>query len=79
MKFCVDCKHYKRYESERYYLALLPVRHLCLRSCKPNIVTGDLEPDGKLDCKVEREDAMRLEHFRCGVDGKYYEPKEKAE
>lgn len=76
-KFCVDCKHYLFNEIEiiqTFYI--IPEKHLCCRNCKTNVITGKLITEfNTLDCKVEREDALRLEQFRCGKEGKYFELK----
>jgi len=80
-KYCVDCKHYEnkithpyRLNNEIFFGTEL---HLCNRELKINVITGKLIYDkNSLDCLKEREDAMRLEHLRCGVKGKYFELKD---
>lgn len=87
-KICVNCKHYKfEVITDIYsmpdlvkYLHLNPISYTkiaCTRNFKLNLVTGEKDSDDSkiLFCKAEREDALRLEKFRCGVDAKFYEPK----
>jgi hypothetical protein len=78
MDLCIDCKnHLKRNESislGMFGTYDYPV-HLCARTAKKDPVNGAFIRDGLLKCDAEREDALRLEQFRCGVSGKYYEAK----
>lgn len=65
---CKDCKHY-----EKLAKGLIDTCNICTRNLKVDLVTGDKIYKKVLFCYAEREDALRLEHFRCGVDGKYFE------
>ena len=83
-KICVNCKHYKvelsSMPTKRLHLMpdfIIYNKIICARNFKLNLVTGEKYSDDSkiLLCEVEREDALRLEKFRCGVDAKFYEPK----
>lgn len=74
-KICINCKHSKQQiefgASSTYF------NHICIRQYTISLVTGEPIYKGPaLDCLAEREDALRLEQFRCGTEGKFYEPKE---
>jgi hypothetical protein len=81
MKLCKDCKHYnfteacietdwKAYASTKY----VPPKHECFRVSKVEMVLGNKLPP-HLNCFTEREDALRLEEYRCGKEGKFWEAK----
>lgn len=81
-KFCIHCKHYKKTTEKWYYKdsagrlsgCIPPAeieRDKCTRLQEPHIVTKELV--GKtLDCHAERENALRLENFRCGYKGVFW-------
>lgn len=72
-KFCIHCKHYKRITETLYGYAFRQEieRDQCTRLQEPHIVTKELI--GKtLDCHAERENALRLENFRCGYKGVFW-------
>jgi hypothetical protein len=77
MKYCADCKHYSTgfdfYKSDGGY-SFEKISYRCNRLNKMNIVHKSYTDKG-LDCFAEREDAKRLEDFRCGVEGKFWEAK----
>jgi len=76
-KYCVDCTHYENVKvSPAPWNKYVTECHCCSRELKISMVTKKLNYDkNMLNCLVEREDAMRLEHFRCGVKGRYFELK----
>jgi hypothetical protein len=78
MKLCVDCKYYLHTSPATVFEALFSKSH-CMRSAD-YVVTDPILGLGRIegeihDCYAEREDALRLEEFRCGKEGKYWEPK----
>lgn len=79
MKLCVDCKYYLHTPPATVFEALFSKSHKCMRSADyvvTDYVLGLGRIEGEIhDCHAEREDALRLEKFRCGKDGKYWEPK----
>ena len=84
MKLCKDCKHYEiksKYQTN-YEFPIVGFYYedtLCRREQKfviTEMVNGNGEYEGEeKDCRVERENAQRLEEFRCGHEGKYWEAK----
>ena len=64
MKFCIDCKHYKKGLYEDGY---------CMRepSLTPNLVTGEKK---QRYCEIERRNYTTLEDH-CGVDAVFFESK----
>ena len=73
VKICSECAH-----CNKAYEAQLPLHifelYYCTRNQIKNIVSGKLE--GKLlNCKAEREDALRLEQERCCAKGRFYKAK----
>jgi hypothetical protein len=77
MKTCVECKHYlyDAYPENMLRNCLDPsLFHRCTRDTKIHIVTGKQYGKTKV-CMAEREDALRLEEFRCGKEGKFWEAK----
>lgn len=73
-KICKKCKHYKDAFITSKWGGFGKI--ICTRDLAINIVTGEKDvKENSLGCYAEREDALRLEQFRCGVEGKFYEPK----
>lgn len=77
-KYCVNCKFHGYKRLHNFFVNPNP-NPICARLLKKDLVNGQFSYDNALDCKAEREDALRLEHFRCGVEGKYFELKEVLE
>jgi hypothetical protein len=74
MKLCKDCKWYE--EQQRVHplgFCLIDVG-ICTRNSLIELVKGEKRPPF-LNCETEREDALRLEEFRCGKEGKFWEAK----
>ena len=73
-KLCIDCKHcvgtHNTPITQYIYIEALVFR--CTRESKINLVNGAFTGPF-YDCENERENALRLEQFRCGVDAKYFE------
>jgi hypothetical protein len=79
MKLCKDCKHCKHEPSEiiippNGYTYRSTEKWLCAIESKIDPIQGKPLPPYR-SCHVEREDALRLEEFRCGKEGKYWEAK----
>ena len=71
-KLCIDCKHYQaQYQS--YYGGYVYL-NICKKNQPLNMVDGKAIPPYKF-CEAEREDSLRLENYRCGYNGIYWEPK----
>lgn len=75
MKLCIDCKYYALKESGYMFVK---DEYVCTRLIPINVVTGIKSLKGAFSCEAEREDALRLEHFRCGFEAKYFQPKDEA-
>lgn len=86
-KYCVDCKHHSSYSSgvNGFMNGVgggggvigqkFPTIHLiniCSRNLTRNLVTKQYIGN-PLNCEAEREDALRLEQFRCGKEGKFFD------
>lgn len=77
-KYCVDCKHSEvvnRSENAPFLGVWRWKEMKCARNAPKDPVYGETIKDGLLCCHAEREDALRLEQFRCGKDAKYWEAK----
>jgi hypothetical protein len=77
MKLCKDCKYH-----DAHRLRIGGYNYdspLCRRGQTYvilDLVNGSGYHEGEeMDCHVEREDALRLEEFRCGKEGKFWEAK----
>lgn len=85
MKLCKDCKHHehektsKSYEVFGHFVSYTETSSKCTRDqtfVYEDVVNGYGSYVGEAhDCYAEREDALRLEEFRCGKEGKFWEAK----
>lgn len=84
-KLCIKCKHYveSSFESHKaveyieiynkHLIDTIPSFDSCSRNAVLEKVKGMYITSTLLNCAAERENAKRLEHFRCGYEGKYFE------
>jgi hypothetical protein len=78
MKLCIDCKHHaKKSEYTSFGIFGSGYYHIdiCTRLAKRSPVNGVVISENVPRCATEREDALRLEQYRCKVDGIYWEKK----
>jgi hypothetical protein len=77
IKLCINCK----FAEERvgfHCIDRIPYQqiiYVCNRNADIDLVDGTYIGN-KLFCDAERENALRLENYRCGPQAKFFEAKE---
>ena len=69
---CVECAHYIEYKHDYPYYELYDKSRTgsCYKFGSQNLVTGDIEYEGALEC--------RKNSFKCDETGVYYKAKNKS-
>lgn len=75
---CKDCKHVRKSTRDEFIFNW-GVRFYCTRPAVWNhdVVTGEDWCEDETDCRDERyKRGIIFNRHRCGIEGKYWEPKE---